>query len=312
MGAALRESIDALAYVGVRLAVCVIQALPLSTCAVGSNGLAWLMWRVIRLRRAVIEENLEIAFPESSLAERQAIAVGMWRHLFLMVCELAHAPRKIRRTNWRRHSSVTPTLKPIARQLLSDRPTVILSGHLGNFEMGGYLLGIHGFSTHTVVRPLDNRRLGKWIDEFRSAKGQHLLPREGSGPQIDRLLDRGGTLVLLGDQFAYGKACWVDFFGKPAATHKAVALFTLSAAAPTAVCAVVRRNEPLCFEMIIADLVDPLAVSADGDAVLQSVPQAVAWYTSRLEGLIRRCPDQYWWLHRRWKGDPPSRATVRT
>jgi KDO2-lipid IV(A) lauroyltransferase len=170
--------------------------------------------------------------------------------------------------------------------------------------MGGYLLGLHGFPTHTIARQLDNRRLDRWVNEFRARTGQYMLPKHGSSGRIEALLRSGGTLVLLGDQHAGDGACWVDFFGKPASTHKAVALFTLSGDAPTATGAVFRRGQPLSFEMRVAGLVDP----RDEDFALGSVPLLTQWYTARLEELIRQAPEQYWWVHRRWKGAPARRA----
>ena len=135
------------------------------------------------------------------------------------------------------------------------------------FELGGYLLGLHGFQTHTIARRLDNRFLDRWVNEFRGATGQFMLDKTGTSGAIDDVLGRGGTLVLLGDQYAGDRACWTEFFGRPASTHKAVALFTLSASAPTATCAVLRRGSPLHFEMAVANLIDPLAADAgDGQA----------------------------------------------
>lgn len=288
--------IDYAAYVAVRTVVCIIQAAPLSTCQAWSRRLGWLFWHVFKLRRATVEENLQTAFPEKSPAEHEAIAIAMWEHLLLMVCEIAHAPRKINRTNWRTHLAM-PQMPLMVRRLLDRRPVVIISGHLGNFEMGGYLLGLHGFPTHTIARTLDNGYLDRWINDFREATGQYILPKHGSSQQIEELLKSGGTLVLLGDQHAGEAACWVDFFGRPASTHKAVALFTLSGNAPTSAGCVFRKGEPMHFEMRVADLVDP----ADADFKLGSIPLLTQWYTRCLEDLIRIAPNQYWWLHRRWR-----------
>jgi KDO2-lipid IV(A) lauroyltransferase len=169
--------------------------------------------------------------------------------------------------------------------------------------MGGYLLGLHGFPTHTIARTLDNPYLERWITKFRGATGQYMLAKEGSGQQIVDLMNAGGTLVLLGDQHAGEGACWVDFFGKPASTHKAVALFTLSANAPTAAGCVYRNGGPMRFEMRISDVIDPL----DPDFALGAIPRVAQWYTHQLENLIREAPGQYWWLHRRWRQPPPRR-----
>jgi KDO2-lipid IV(A) lauroyltransferase len=113
--------------------------------------------------------------------------------------------------------------------------------------------------------------------------------------------------VLLGDQHAGEGACWVDFFGKPASTHKAVALFTLGGNAPTATGCVYRTGGPMNFEMRVADLVDP----ADPRFAYGSVPLLTQWYTRSLEQLIRRAPGQYWWLHRRWREAPKARRQRR-
>ena len=185
---------------------------------------------------------------------------------------------------------------------------VIISGHLGNFEMGGFLLALHGFPTHTVARPLDNPYLDRFVNEFRGSTGQFMLPKQGSGEQIAEVLNRGGTLALLGDQHAGRGACWVNFFGKPASTHKAVSVFTLGSAAPTAVSASFRRDgKPLVFDMHVAEIVDP----AEPDYPYDTIPQLTEWYTRHLEALIRLHPEQYWWVHRRWKGEPTSREARR-
>lgn len=298
--------LDYLAYLAVRLLICVVQAVPLSSCHRAAPLLAQFTWRVLRIRRQVVDENLQIAFPDSTARQRQRIALGMWRHLFLMIAEIAQAPRKVHRTNWRQQA-VIPQLPVMVRRLLDRRPVVIVSGHLGNFELGGYLLGLHGFPTHTIARPLDNRFLDRWVTQFRGATGQFMLPKVGSSQQIAHLLERGGSLVLLGDQYAGDTACWVNFFGRPASTHKAVAIFTLSGQAPTATAAVLRRDGPLQFELCLADFIDP----ADDDFALGTVPLITQWYTDCLESLIRAHPDQYWWVHRRWKGTPTDRRAER-
>lgn len=297
----LQRLIDYSAYVVVRLFVCLVQTLPLGACKTISDQLGWLCWSVLRLRRKVIEDNLRTAFPEVSAEERNRIALAMWQHLFLMVVEIAHAPRKVHRTNWREHST-SPQMKEVLARLIDERPTILICGHLGNFEMGGYLIALHGFPTHTVARPLDNPYLDRFVNEFRGRTGQFVLSKQGSSEQIDQLLKSGGTLGLLGDQDAGRRGCWVDFFGKPASTHKAVALFTLGGEAPTAVCASI-RTAPMHFEMHVSDVVDPREEGFQHG----SVPLLAKWYTRCLEGLIRIAPEQYWWVHRRWKAQPKQR-----
>ncbi len=294
-------------YLLVRVLLCFVQSLSLETCQRMSTSLGWFCWHVLKVRRKVTRENLAIAFPDKSPEQRDAIARAMWDHLLLMVMEIAHAPRKVKRTTWKQHSSI-PSMKETLVHQISERPTVIISGHLGNFEMGGYLLALHGFPTHTVARPLDNVYLDRFVNKFRGSTGQYMLPKQGSGEQITEVLDNGGTLALLGDQHTGRGACWVDFFGKPASTHKAVSVFTLGSLAPTVVSVAMRRNgRPLVFDMVVADIVDPVA----DDFQLGTIPLLTQWYTRHLEDQIRQSPEQYWWVHRRWKGQPRSRKQLR-
>lgn len=302
-----KQIADYAVYLFVRLLICAIQSLSLGTCKSLSQRLGWFCWHVLKLRRKVTKANMLIAFPEKTQAERDAIALGMWEHILLMIMEIAHAPRKVKRTTWQQFSSI-PSMKEMVVRQIDERPTVIISGHLGNFEMGGYLLAMHGFPTHTVARPLDNPYLDRFVNDFRGSTGQYMLPKQGSGDQIAEVLQQGGTLALLGDQHAGRGACWVDFFGKPASTHKAVSVFTLGSSAPTAISAAIRRDgQPLRIDMKVADIVDPL----DEDFQYGTIPLLTEWYTQHLEALIRSNPEQYWWVHRRWKGEPMSRSAQR-
>ena len=301
----MKTAIDYSAYLIVRAFLSVVQALPMSTCERISDQLGKLCWHILRLRRSVVEENLKTAFPDLSEEKRDKIALGMWQHLFLMVMEIAHAPRKVHRTNWKDHSSIADTSE-VLRCLIDERPTIIICGHLGNFEMGGVLVALHGFPTHTIARPLDNPYLDRFFNSFRQSTGQYMLPKQGSSQEIEEVLNEGGVLGLLGDQDAGVRGCWTDFFGRPASTHKAVGLFTLSSQAPTFVCASVRQG-PMKFEMQVSEVIDPQQEGFQ----YGSVPSLIEWYSRHLENLISKSPTQYWWVHRRWKPRPATRKTRR-
>jgi len=301
-----QKAADYLAYLVLRLLIACVQALPSRACESIAAGLATLFTRLVPMRRRVLRENLQIAFPELSHERQHEIAWQMWRHLFLMVMEIAHTPRKLHRTNWRALVNI-PQVETIIRTMYTTRPAVVISGHYGNFELGGYLMGLFGFPTHTVARKLDNPYVDKFVNEFRGRTGQHMLPKQGSGEVIEELLGNGGALTLLGDQAAGDKGCWAPFFGKLASTHKAVALFSLSFEAPTMVVGVRRRERMLRYEIEVADLLDPGAK----DFPHAGVQPMTEWYTNCLEHLIRQGPEQYWWVHRRWKGNPPEKVLRR-
>jgi KDO2-lipid IV(A) lauroyltransferase len=298
----LRTLIDFLVYLIVRALIAVIQALPLAACEKIADLLATLAGRVFRIRGSVVEENLRIAFPDLADKERDAIVWQMWRHLILMIVEISQTPRKIHETNWKEHSHIV-NQEQFVRTLLSGRPLVVISGHFGNFELGGYLMGLFGFPTYTVARTLDNKYLDRFVNDFRGRTGQYMLPKQGSGADIQKVLERGGILTLLGDQHAGQRQCWVNFFGKPASTHKAVSVFSLGNKAPTMVSYARRLDRILHYEVGPEAICDPGAP----DFELGTIPLLAQWYTDHLETLIRRSPGQYWWLHRRWKGEPGIR-----
>ena len=291
-----RRILDYLVYVIVRILICIVQAIRIETGSRMARGLAWLFCDVIRIRRGVVDDNLAHAFPAMSPAERRHLARQMWEHLFLLVLEVAHTPRKIHETNWRDFVDLVNKVD-FVRCLMDDRPLLIVTAHLGNFEVGGYILGILGFPTYTVARTLDNPYLDRFVNDFRGRTGQHIIPKNGGFDQIVDILGQGGVMTLLADQYAGAKGCWVEFFGRPASAHKAIALLALDNNARVSVTAVRRLHRPMHFQMINHATIDPHDVGNS----LGTIRDLTQWYTSKLEDLIRIEPGQYWWLHRRWK-----------
>lgn len=298
----MKRLTDWLTYVVVRLFVCVVQALPLETCDRIARLLAALACDVVKIRSNVIDDNLRHAFPQLSPAERHALARRMWKHLLLMVCEIAHAPRKVHDSNWRDYFCFVRD-REIARYLLGQRPVVQVSGHFGNFEIGSYVTAMLGYHGHLIARPLDNAYLDRFVTQFRAAYGNTVLSKAGSSAQVEEVLKAGGRIGLLGDQHAGPRGCWVDFFGRPASCHKAVALFTLTGGAPLLVTYAKRVGGPLKFEFGLMGVADPQIPGEE----LANVKSLTRWYNAMLEKVILDAPEQYWWLHRRWKGTPPGK-----
>ena len=296
---------DALAYVAVRVVVCIVQSLPRSTCERFARSWADVLANRVKIRRSVVRENLQQAFPEWTPAQSREAARGMWEHLLLMVIEIAHAERVIRKTTWRRHLRIHD-MEAMVRLLWADRPKVILSGHYGNFELAAFLFGVFGFRIYSVARELDNPLLDRFVTRFRESRGQRILPKKGSAPDVALVLEDNGAIGLLGDQAAGPRGCWVDFFGRPASVHKAIGVFALSSSAPIMVCSATRRRGLFDYDLRIDGIADPAAAGPE----VSDVKAISQWYTSLLELAIRRAPAQYWWVHRRWRGSP-AQATVK-
>jgi KDO2-lipid IV(A) lauroyltransferase len=292
---------DYLVYLVVRLVVSVIQALPYrAACSLG-GGLGWLAYCLDVRHRRVALDNLRQAFPgrytEAALHRRVRT---VYRHFCTLLIDIIHVPRRLHADNWGLYVEID---RPRwAGLLLGDRPLLLVTGHFGNWELGGYVLGLLGFTTYAIARPLDNRFLDDYLRSFRQRTGQLLLAKHGDFARIQALLAARGVLATLADQDAGPRGLFVDFFGRPASTHKAVALLAMEYRVPLVVLGVVRLPGDLRYRIVMEDVIEPAEYEGRPDAV-RAITQR---FTAGLERLVRQAPTQYFWLHRRWKHQPKA------
>ena len=300
-------------YVAFRLVVCLVGALPTPVSVRLANALAFCVHRLLpgRLtRRRVARDNLRIVFGgQPGDAELDRIILRMWRHLFRMVVEIVQLPRKMRLYNlsefmsFRRRDEST-------RALSCGRPVIVLSGHFGNWEVANATFGYFGFPMGVVARDLDNPYLHRWFEQFRRHTGHRLISKKGGGGEIVAAIERGGAVAMLGDQDAGSRGLFVPFFGRDASTFKSIALLALEYRAVVVVGYVRRLPDDFqnCrwvrFEMGCEEVLDP-----DELAGRDPVRELTLRYTQALERMVRLAPEQYFWVHRRWKSQPqPRRA----
>jgi KDO2-lipid IV(A) lauroyltransferase len=292
---------DFAVYLLVRVVVCCIQSLSLPMAYRLAEMLAWLSYRVDRRHRLVAAENLCRAFPErfGDAAACDGMVRDVYRHCCKLLVEIIHLPRRMHASTWRRYVELDNG-KQIIDTLLSGRPVMIVTGHFGNWEMSGYILAMFGFRTHAIARPLDNPYLDGFLRQFRERTGQKLLAKKGDFDQMETILKSGGVLGTLGDQDAGQRGLFVDFFGRPASTHKAIALLSLEHQVPLMIGGARRIGEPLRYRTWVEDMVFPEDYAARPDAVTAITQR----FTTALERIVRKAPAQYFWLHRRWKHQP--------
>jgi KDO2-lipid IV(A) lauroyltransferase len=304
--------VDYLAYLAVRFAVCVAQALSVEQGYAFARFLAWALYfvdgrfRKSRYRNVAIE-NLKCAFGDRySDAEREQIVRAVYLHFCMMVTEMLHIPRKLHATTWREHIRLV-NHAPVLDRLLKGGPLIMLSGHFGNWEMAGYLFGVFGFPPYSVARTLDNPYVDRFLRSFRERTGQKLIPKHGGFDQMLEVLQEGRVLSFLADQDAGQRGMFVEFFGRPASTHKAIALLAIEHNAPVVVGYAYRIGPGFRYEVGCADLIDPAQLTGTADDVRILTQQ----FTTALEGVIRAAPEQYLWLHRRWKHQPQPKKKPR-
>jgi KDO2-lipid IV(A) lauroyltransferase len=297
---------DYLVYLLVRWFVCVIQSLPLQTAGSLATALAWLIHRIDRRHRLVALENLKHAFGEDLTdAEREGMVRAVYTHFCRLLIEIIHLPRRLHLRNWRDYVDLLGG-EMLVDRLLSDRPLIIVTGHYGNWEMGGYVLGLLGVRSYAVARPLDNPYLDDFLRLFRERTGQRLLAKKGDFDQMQTILGGGGVIATLGDQDAGQRGLFVNFFGRPASTHKVMGLLSLEFRAPILVIVARNLGGMLRYQAAAVEEIMPERYEGRADAV-RAITQRL---TTALEWAVRQAPAQYFWLHRRWKHQPGRNRRV--
>jgi len=298
-----RPWLDYLVYLLTRATVVFAQSLSMAQAYALARFFGWVMYSVDKRHRLVGLENLRVAYGDQMTeAQRDQTVRGVYRHFCMMLMEIFHTPKRITLENYREYIKLVGH-EPVLDRLLSQRPMIMLSGHYGNWEMAGYVFGLFGFPTYSVARTLDNAHLERYLLSFRERTGQKMIPKSGGYDQIVEVLETNKPLSMLADQDAGQRGLFVDFFGRPASTHKAIALLAIEHNAPVVV-GVARRTGPgFRYELRCAEIIEPGEFTGGPDDARLLTQR----YTSVLEDLIRQDPSQYLWLHRRWKHQPQPR-----
>jgi Kdo2-lipid IVA lauroyltransferase/acyltransferase len=300
-----RPAVDYLIYLAVRCVVGVIQAMPVELARGMSRLLAALVFRIDRRHRQVAKENLRHAFPNRyTETQLDQTVQQVYDHFVGLIVEIAMLPRKLHVHNWRKYMNLVGGDR-IVGALTSGRPLLIVTGHYGNWELAGFALGLLGFKTYAIARVLDNPHLETFLKSFRQKTGQTILAKKGDFDHVQDLLGAGAAIATLADQDAGPRGLFVDFFGRPASTFKSIALLSMEYNVPLLVIGTPKVAKPMQYHVVAEDLIDP-AEYADRPDAAKAITQR---YTSAIERLVRGHPEQYFWLHRRWKNQPPVRKS---
>ena len=318
---ARNRTVDFAVYLVVRTLVAVVQMVSPRIAYSVADFLAWLVYTLVKSRRRVALENVCAAFPElaTNPAGADQLVRGMYRHFIRAIVELMLLPRKLHHTTLRKFL-VLPHGAEMLPPLVADRAALLVTAHFGNWEMAGFAMGLFGFHTHAIARVLDNPYLERFALHFRQRTGQTIIAKNDDFARLTDTMSRRGKVATLADQDAGPRGVFVDFFGRPASTHKAIALMAMEFDAVMVVMGVPRVSRadypqhpdfdpssalaPMYYAVKCADAIDPRDYTNDPNAV----KAITARYTAALEKLIREHPEQYFWLHRRWKHQPKARA----
>jgi len=257
-----------------------------------------------KLRRTA-EFNLELAFPEWSDAQRRAALNGMARNLGWMAAEFARLPK------YTKENIESVVVLDGHENFLAGKSrgkgVIYLTGHIGAWELSSYAHALYGFPLHYMARPLDNGPLDKMVNEYRGKSGNQPVYKNEAARTMMRVLKDAGTLGILADQNTMpGEGIFVDFFGKPACTTTGiarVALHTDAAVVPGyAYWDENLRKYRLRFE-------PPMELVRSGDAE-RDIRENTQRFTKVIEEIIRKYPEQWAWVHARWKNRPEGEPAL--
>jgi len=259
------------------------------------GGLARLARRFDRSHSRSAEVFLLQALGEMPRAELQQRVLQSWKHLIEVSLDTEVFEQRVLAADVRSHFEVE--LCPEARALLDQKQgCVIVTGHIGNWECALAILPRLGFDPlYAVGKPPRNRWLSAHIQRLRESHGMRLLPRRGSMEFVPTIVRAGGTVALLLDQRARVKPVMAPFFGRLAPCDRSASVLLRRIRAPLVFAACYRTDRPLHFRFVAPRVVRPEEVEG------KSAEEIAALVNSELEKLILAAPEQYFWLHDRWR-----------
>jgi KDO2-lipid IV(A) lauroyltransferase len=251
-------------------------------------------------RRLRAQSGVARAFPDMDPRIQREIVERSIGHMFgLFMVDAFAMPQVIGHENWHERVRLGNVGRAM-KHLTSDRPALFITGHVGNWEILGYVLALVGFKMTALARPLDNRFLNEWLLGVRQKTGLKVITKWGATDEIQKVIESGGKVGFIADQNAGNDGLFVPFFSRLASTYKSVPLLALRYELPI-VCGYARRIDGgFRYELRVTDVIEPEDWANAEDPMLY----VGARFNRAIEWMIRESPDQYLWVHRRWNSRP--------
>lgn len=243
--------------------------------------------------------NLRLAFPDWSDARRQEVLREMSRQLGRMAAEFARTPR------WNREMIEEVVVIEGQENVLAARErgkgVLILTGHIGGWELSSLALALYVYPLHYMARPLDNARVDALVNRYRGLAGNRPIFKNESARVMLKILQQGGTIGILADQNTMPEeGVFVDFFGTPACTTAGIARVALHTGAAVVPGYAVWEEEIGKYRLRFEPAIE-LVNTGDAES---DVRENTHRFARVIERIIRRYPEQWVWVHARWKTRP--------
>jgi len=292
-----------LEYAPVWLLVRVLALLPESVARAAGIVLAWAVRLLHGRLRRVGMRNLQLAFPQMTAPERRRVLRGVFTSLGRQLGDFCHFPHYNRENI--SQLAVYDGFEHFERAQARGKGVLFLTAHFGGWEVSSFMHALHGHPLHILVRPLDNPYLDRLVTRYRTMSGNRTIPKQDFARAMLAALRASDTVGILMDQnMTPEQGVFVDFFGILACTSTLMARMALrtGAAVVPGFClwdAALRRYR-VRFEPAMETI---HTGNEEADIVANT-----AAYTKVVEDYARRYPEQWLWVHRRWKTRPPGEA----
>jgi KDO2-lipid IV(A) lauroyltransferase len=242
----------------------------------------------------VTRQNLARAFPGLPERALRELSARIYRHFGRIAASFVELPHLSRADL--EHWITIDGWDVLDAALSEGKGAIVYSGHLGNWEIMGCLVARCGYPVTFVVTAQTNRLVEDLMDRYRMAAGVRIVKRHGAAKGVFTALRENRIVAILMDQDARDDGAFVPFFGQPASTPRGAAVFHLRTGAPL----IFARSQRLPGERLRIRLTrTDVPNIAQADAL-------TAYMTAQLEAAIRETPEQWFWMHRRWKTRPPA------
>ncbi|MCC6575167.1 MAG: hypothetical protein IT462_15430 [Planctomycetes bacterium] len=264
-----------------------------------ARRVAWFGWYFGGRIKGVTLRNLELCFPEKSEAERTRIGKASVRHFCYYFADILLLPKHFKGERWKRYFTTLPAEHPCFQVARGDKPGFYVGVHFGNWEvMSCGLFQACGVRTFVIMKPLNPPLLNRWIIRLRTALGSEVVMNEGGGGRgFARAIKENRKLGVLVDQNGGDHAPVETFLGVPCTWQADFA--RLAVRAGTVIHTAAYRDGER-FKFVLADS-PVIKYTRDSDPM-----QVVRDYRDYIEKTVRERPEQYFWMHRRFKGRKPG------
>lgn len=285
-------------YYALRSVVAVLHALPWNiACSFGAK-LGTIGYKPLGIRRRVVERQIAAAFPELAEPAVNSLALRAYAHLGRSSIETALLP-SIGQSGVLGMVESVDGFELIEDAISRGKGAILVTGHLGNWELAGAYVAARGVPMDVIVRTQANPLFDSYINETRGSLGMTVVRDHEAARRTPRSLRDGRAVAFVSDQGVMGLAStFVPFFGRPAKTPRGAAVFALKYDTPTIFVTALRQKSGR-YRVSVERI--PIVRTGDRDADIDAI---VASYTNTLERWVRTAPEQYFWHHRRWRRQP--------